>query len=107
MSQSREIKLRVGIVSFAHLHAHDYALSLKELSGIAEFVGIADDEPSRGREAAERYGVRFFEDAQGLFRETDAVIVCSENSKHLRDVSAALEERVHVLCEKPIATTTD
>ncbi len=101
------MKPRAGIVSFAHLHAHDYASALGDLSGLAEFVGITDDNPSRGREAAERYRVRFFEDAKKLFEETEAVIVCSENSKHLRDVSAALEGGVHVLCEKPIATTTD
>jgi UDP-N-acetylglucosamine 3-dehydrogenase len=100
------MSVRVGIVSFAHVHAPPYAGVLAAL-GAAEFVGITDDDPSRGREAAERFGVRFFDDPEGLFEEVDAVVVCSENKKHGQDVIAALESGVHVLCEKPISTTVE
>jgi UDP-N-acetylglucosamine 3-dehydrogenase len=97
--------VRVGIVSFAHVHAPGYASVLSSLD--ADFVGVADDDASRGRGAAERFGVRFFEDARGLFEAADAVVVCSENRNHARDVIAALESGVHVLCEKPISTTVE
>ncbi len=100
------MSIRVGIVSFAHVHAPPYAEVLASLD-TADFVGISDDDASRGSEAAERYGVSFLEDAQALFEAVEAVIVCSENKNHARDVVAALQSGVHVLCEKPIATTIE
>jgi Oxidoreductase family, NAD-binding Rossmann fold len=100
------MSVKVGVVSFAHIHAPPYASVLSSLDA-ADFVGIADDDASRGPEAAGRFGVRFFEDAQGLFEAVDAVVVCSENSNHARDTVAALENGVHVLCEKPISTTVE
>jgi UDP-N-acetylglucosamine 3-dehydrogenase len=100
------VSVRIGVVSFAHVHAPAYASVLTSLAA-ADFVGLADDDASRGREAAERFGVRYFEDARGLFEAVDAVVVSSENKKHAGDTLAALESGVHVLCEKPISTTIE
>ncbi len=100
------MSVKVGIVSFAHVHAPPYAAALAELEA-ADFVGITDREAARGREAAERYGAGFFEEAESLFEAVDAVVVCSENRAHAGDAISALERGVHVLCEKPIATTVE
>jgi UDP-N-acetylglucosamine 3-dehydrogenase len=100
------MSVRVGMVSFAHVHSPPYAAVLTDLD-IADFVGITDEDADRGREAAERYRVRFFESADSLFQEIEAVVVCSENKNHARDVIPALQSGVHVLCEKPIATTVE
>jgi UDP-N-acetylglucosamine 3-dehydrogenase len=100
------VSVKVGIVSFAHVHAPAYAAVLKDLEE-ADFVGIADEVTDRGPEAAERFGVGYFESTGSLLREVDAVVVCSENKYHARDVIPALEGGVHVLCEKPIATTIE
>jgi len=100
------VSVRVGIVSFAHVHAPPYAAALAGLDA-ADFAGITDGDAARGREAAERFGVGFFEEAEALFEAVDAVVVCSENRDHARDAISALEHGVHVLCEKPIATTVE
>ena len=100
------MSVRVGMVSFAHVHAPAYAAVLAYLEQ-ADFVGLTDADANRGREAAERFGVRYFEDADSLFGTVDAVVVCSENSNHARDTIPALRAGVHVLCEKPISTTVD
>jgi predicted dehydrogenase len=100
------VSVRVGIVSFAHVHSPAYAGVLKDL-GAADFVGIADEDTGRGAEAAEHFGVRFFDSAPSLFEEVEAVVVCSENRNHARDVIPALQGGVHVLCEKPISTTIE
>ncbi len=100
------MSVRIGIVSFAHVHSPAYAAVLSDLDE-ADFVGITDANPDRGAEAAERFGVRFFEGADSLFGEVDAVVVTSENKNHVRDVIPALESGVHVLCEKPISTTVE
>ena len=100
------MSVRVGILSFAHVHAPQYAAVLAALDA-ADFVGVADDDASRGRDAVGRFGVRFFDDARELFGAVDAVVVCSESSNHHRDVVAALEGGAHVLCEKPISTAVE
>jgi predicted dehydrogenase len=100
------MSVRVGMVSFAHVHAPAYAAVLGNLDE-ADFVGLTDADANRSREAAGRFGVRSFEDADSLFGAVDAVVVCSENKNHARDVIPALRGGVHVLCEKPISTTVD
>jgi UDP-N-acetylglucosamine 3-dehydrogenase len=100
------VSVRVGLVSFAHVHSPAYAAVLRDLEA-ADFVGITDEDAGRGAEAAELFGVRFFDSAGSLFEEVDAVVVCSENRNHARDVIPALEGGVHVLCEKPISTTIE
>jgi predicted dehydrogenase len=100
------VSVKVGIVSFAHVHAPAYAAVLRDLEE-ADFIGIADELTDRGSEATERFGVGYFESTGSLLREVDAVVVCSENKNHARDVIPALEGGVHVLCEKPIATTVE
>jgi UDP-N-acetylglucosamine 3-dehydrogenase len=57
---------RVGIVSFAHVHAPAYAAVLRHLD-LADFVGITDEDGDRGERAAQNFGVRFFENADSLF----------------------------------------
>ena len=100
------MSVRVGIVSFAHVHSPAYAGVLGDLAA-ADFVGITDEDAGRGAETAEQFGVRFFDSAASLYEEVEAVIVCSENKHHARDVIPALAGGVHVLCEKPISTTIE
>ena len=100
------MSVRVGLVSFAHVHSPPYAAVLRDLD-IADFAGITDEDADRGKEAAERFGVTFFESADSLYDEVEAVVVCSENRNHARDVIPALQNGVHVLCEKPISTTVE
>ncbi|MGB1286316.1 MAG: Gfo/Idh/MocA family protein, partial [Aggregatilineales bacterium] len=100
-------KLRVGIFSFAHLHAEGYIQNLRTMPHI-EYIGFADDDADR----REKYGTMFesvtFDSYEALLAENpDAVIICSENSKHREHTELAARAGVHVLCEKPIATTLE
>ena len=97
-------KVKVGIMSFAHMHACSYAESLKNIPN-ADFAGIFDDDAKRGREMSKRFGVNFFSTEKKFFAgKLDAVIICSENSKHLKMTESAAKAKVHILCEKPIST---
>lgn len=100
------MSVKVGIVSFAHVHAPEYAAVLAALDA-ADFVGIADVDVDRGRRAADEWGVRSFDEPRALFEAVEAVVVCSENRRHAEDAIAALGSGVHVLCEKPISTTIE
>jgi len=102
-------KLRFGIISFAHIHAWSYARVLKEIEE-AELVAIYDDDKDRLNEAAQRYGVKdtYTDYTQLLKREDiDAVIITSENAKHVDQAIAAAEAGKHMIVEKPIATTLE
>ncbi|GFJ79611.1 hypothetical protein Phou_037910 [Phytohabitans houttuyneae] len=100
-------EVRIGMVSWAHVHAEFRAKALAEIPG-ARVVAIADDDAARGRAAAERFGVAdFVPDWRHLVTrdDVDVVMVHSENSRHAEQVIAAAEAGKHVFCEKPVATT--
>lgn len=98
--------VKVGIISFAHLHAEAYAPALLSLPE-ANLVGIYDDNAARGRAWAERLGVGFFPTREALLEQVDAVVVTTENAGHHEATLAAAAAGVHVLCEKPLATTRE
>jgi len=97
-------KLRVGLISFAHVHAPGHVEQLRA-RGDVELVGAYDDNRERGLHYASRYGLEFFESLDALLaRDLDLVVIDSENAKHLEHVRAAAERGIHVFCEKPIGS---
>lgn len=103
----REDRVRFGIISFAHMHAASYARALNEIPG-AELIGIYDNNRDRGLSAAATYNTDYYQCLRDLL-DTDihAVIVCSENARHRDECIQAAKAGKHVLCEKPIATTSE
>ena len=75
--------IRVGLLSVAHYHGHFWAEAFRE-SPLAEFVGIWDDDPTRGEEAAARHGVRFWTDLDALLGACEAVGITSATVQHAR-----------------------
>lgn len=97
--------VKIGMLSFAHLHATSYAASLQQIPGV-ELVGIYDAVPTTGQTMAERFNTTYFDSAEALLdQELDGVIICSENSQHRPLTELAAGRTGHILCEKPIATT--
>lgn len=97
--------IRIGIMSFAHMHAHAYAAALGNIRG-AKLAGIWDDDARRGRAAAKQHRTAFMSNLSAFLSSgLDAVIVCSENVKHRPMVEAAAKAKLWILCEKPLATT--
>lgn len=98
---------RVGIMSFAHMHAFAYADCLQRLPN-AEFAAVWDDDANRGQKAAAQFSTKFVADQAGFLSSgLDAVIVTAENVKHRALVEAAAKAGLWILCEKPVATTID
>lgn len=99
--------MKIGMLSAAHVHTEGYAACIAQLPGL-ELTGIYDDDPSRGKAFAERFGTAFFEDIEALLAKgLDGVIICSENVKHRALAEQAAGKVKAILCEKPIATTRE
>ncbi|MDO8588363.1 MAG: Gfo/Idh/MocA family oxidoreductase [Armatimonadota bacterium] len=102
-----ETIVNIGMMSFAHMHASSYAVCVNDMPE-ARLAGIADEDPARGKQMAARFDTRSFGSYEDLLGAgIDAVIVCSENSKHRRLVELAASAGKHVLCEKPLSTTLE
>ena len=101
--------LRIGMISWAHVHAEFRARAIAEIPG-AEVVAIADDDPERGKAAAQRFDVdQSYADWRALVdrADLDLVMVHSANDEHRDQVIAVAQSGKHVFCEKPIATTVE
>ncbi|QGH36625.1 gfo/Idh/MocA family oxidoreductase [Gracilibacillus salitolerans] len=96
--------LKVGIISFAHMHGFSYANALTK-SKNASLESIWDNDKQRGTDIANTFKTSFYTDLDEMLQtDLDAVIVCSENANHKEHVVKAAHYKKHILCEKPIAT---
>ncbi len=99
--------IRIGILSFAHHHGEAYISNLRRMDGV-ELVGVADDDPLRGQTVASHNQAQYFHTYEDLIEaKPDGVIICTENNRHRQFVEMAASRGIHVLCEKPLATTLE
>ncbi|MCA9595732.1 MAG: Gfo/Idh/MocA family oxidoreductase [Myxococcales bacterium] len=104
--------LRGAIVGYGFIaekgHAPAYRATEKAGLGL-EIVAIADGCPARRDKAAQDFpGARIYTDHATLLSrevELDFVDVSTPPSSHAEVSIAALERGLHVLCEKPLATS--
>jgi predicted dehydrogenase len=94
---------KIGMISFAHMHALSYAHCLKQIPNV-EFVGIADDDPERAERMARQFEVPAMAEDE-LLSEVQGVVITTENAKHKEKTLKAAAAGVHVLCEKPLSTS--
>src|SRR5258708_4748423 len=96
--------MRIGILSFAHLHAEGYQANLRTVPGV-ELVGFSHENGDEGRFFGEKYGLRWFARHRDLLAEgLDGVLICAENALHRELVEMAARAKCQILCEKPIET---
>lgn len=98
--------MRIGLLSFAHVHAAPYARLLAAMPDVE--LAAADDDPERGAELAGELGIRLFGSYDELFAwRPQGVVICAENLAHRALTEAAASAGASVLCEKPLATTLE
>ncbi|MEM4590271.1 MAG: Gfo/Idh/MocA family oxidoreductase [Nitrososphaerota archaeon] len=93
---------RVGFLGVAHFHAESYAKALKKIPG-CEIVGVYEEDTALGKRFGEEFKIECYRSISELLdKNLDAVIITSENSKHHEYIVQALDNDLHILCEKPM-----
>ncbi|MGC8488128.1 MAG: Gfo/Idh/MocA family protein [Clostridia bacterium] len=98
--------VRVGVISTAHVHAESYLQRLARREDVV-VVTVVDRDRERGEGLASRYGIPWRPQIGALGEEVDAVLILSENVHHRSDFEAVARPGLHVLTEKPLATTPE
>ena len=98
-------KLRVGVIGVGYLgrfHARIY----NDMKSV-ELVGVADTDHDTADRVASEYGTRAMYDPMALLDEVDVVSVVVPTSLHRQVALPYLEKGVHMLLEKPVASTLE
>src|SRR5260221_5573322 len=94
--------MRIGLAGAGRIGAR-HARTLTELPQVTEVL-IADAEPERARLLAKSCGAQAAESVGALFEAgLDAVVVAASTDVHAELVLRAIELRLPVFCEKPLA----
>jgi len=90
----------VGVGSWGSNHARILATAPE-----SHLIGFHDIDGTRAAAAAERFGGACYDDLGALLEEAEAVSITVPTTAHLAVAREALRRGVHVLVEKPIAST--
>lgn len=98
--------MRVAVLGFGRMGRH-HARCYAEIPGAA-LAAAADPDPA-AREAAARLGARAYDSVDDLLghERLDAVSVCAPTARHREIAVRCLDAGLHVLVEKPIASTLE
>lgn len=94
--------MRVGVVGVGSLGRH-HARILRGLPGVS-WVGVHDLDPERAAAVSRETGAEVVASLAELAERVDAAVVATPTAVHAEVGGFLLENDVHVLVEKPIAT---
>jgi predicted dehydrogenase len=96
--------VRLAVIGVGHLGRH-HARILADLAGV-QLVAVVDINRGRAEEIASQYGAAAHTDWRAVMGAVDAVTIAAPTEAHAAIAAAFLEQRVHVLVEKPMTATT-
>lgn len=100
-----ETKLRLGVIGCGRI-AQAHLAAIENLKDEVDLIAVADIDEKRAREAAERFGAKYFiprfEDLLN-HPEIEAVVIPLPNHLHHPVVLQAARAKKHILVEKPMA----
>ncbi len=103
-------KIRYAVVGLGHI-AQTAVLPAFKHAENSELSAFVTGSPEKDRELSERYGIKAYtyDDLEDALEkeQVDAVYIATPNILHREHTERAARVGVHVLCEKPMATTQD
>jgi len=105
-------KLQVAVIGCGGIANQKHFPALKSQADKCEMVAFCDIQIERAEKAAKEYGsadAKVYQDYNELLKDEniDVVHICTPNVSHSPIAVAAFEAKKHVLCEKPMAATTE
>jgi predicted dehydrogenase len=102
-------QIRFGIIGLGRHGARYAEHLLRNDIPNASLIAVSRRDAVQGRAFAEKHGVRYYADADVLLADSDVdvVVVTTPPNLHAEITVAAANAGKHVLCEKPMARTTD
>lgn len=100
-------KLKIGMISFDHIHADMRMKALREQPEDVEIVAISERDEARGRSSQRKYGGEYYQDYRRLLerRDLDFVFIHSATADHKDMVLATADAGIDLFCEKPLASS--
>lgn len=98
------MKIRSAVVGVGHL-GRFHAQKHKMIDGV-ELIGVCDLHTEQADKVAKELGVTAFHHPEQLLGQVDAVTIAASTPAHFALVELFLKAGVHVLVEKPIASTS-
>lgn len=98
-------KIRSAVVGVGHL-GRFHAQKHKMVDGV-ELIGVCDLNEEQVKKVAAELGVSAFFDPKALIGKVDAVTIAASTPAHFALVELFLRNNIHVLVEKPIASTSE
>ncbi len=101
--------LRIGLIGVGAAAQVNHIPALKKIEGL-ELVALCDRDPEKAQRVAQKFGIpRAVARVEDMLAddEIDAVDICTPNFLHAPMASAALEAGKHVLCERPLARSSE
>ena len=100
-------KVKTGIIGtgkVGHLHAAALASNQK-----SEFTAVLGRTTEKTQKFADRYGVKAYTDLDAFLKESgvEAVCICTPHPAHRDPSVAAAEAGIHLLIEKPLASSLE
>lgn len=104
-------KVRVGVIGCGGIAFGKHLPALAKLAQV-DIVALCDIEEDKAAKAAAEYGAegaKVYTDYRKLLEDKtiDVVHVCTPNDSHAEISIAAMEAGKHVMCEKPMAKTSE
>ncbi len=97
--------IRVGVVGVGAMGRNH--LRIYDLLKGADLVAIVDPDLERAGQLAAQYGCRAYGRVEDLVGKVDAVSVVSPSTTHAEIATYLLDNGIHCLVEKPLATTEE
>lgn len=109
--EEKEMNKRIkwGVIGCGGIAARRTIPEFKKMVSNAELVSVMDVNAQRAGEVAKQFGIPHHcgTEAELLAQDLDAVYIATPPNVHCRQTLEAARAGKHVLCEKPVAITTE